>query len=229
MPFILVLVPADTALLLSGRNSEPGFNPPDPGGQGCALSAQVPVGELPRVLRRAGDRPRPARRRLGRQGPFPFPARLCLSPVVETPFTAAGGQATAREGAKVHACLPQDRSVIIADPQPGPDPGPDRSGGDERLRDVPESGAHPLTTADPGPTSPAAGGPSPARRSPRPGFRLDAGRRLPDGHGNPRSDPHRPGIHPHRRNRQRPLTEPAVSSLRMHPLRPRPLRKIHTT
>ncbi|HEY0933591.1 MAG TPA: orotidine-5'-phosphate decarboxylase [Trebonia sp.] len=74
VPLARVRVAASPALFRPHRDREAGLDPAGPRGQGRVFRPQVPLGQLPGIFTGAGNRTRPAGRRLRRQGAFTFPA-----------------------------------------------------------------------------------------------------------------------------------------------------------
>ena len=138
----LSCVPFGMSPLLSLGDGETVLDTFHPGLQAGPSRAEVPLGQLPLILGRAGDSPGPSRRRPGGEGAFAFPARHRAVLPAKAAFRAAYRQVSRCERPQMPAGRTQDRLILRSDAQPGPHPRTRRRRNRERAADNPQT-AHP--------------------------------------------------------------------------------------
>jgi hypothetical protein len=117
-PLVAAGIPAGLPAPPTGRNRQPAADRLGRPLEAGLLVEQVPPAPFPLVLRRAGDRPRPPRRRYRREVALPTGPLA----VLDVPDPAAVREIPPGELPEVFTDRPEDVFVLVGRAQPGPDP-----------------------------------------------------------------------------------------------------------
>jgi hypothetical protein len=107
-------------------------DPADPGPQAPDLGREVAAGELPDILARPGDRPRPPRRASSSQRPLALPSRHRATLGIQATFPAAPREVAPGQGSERSSQGTQHVGVMVIDQQPCAHPGARRRSDVER-------------------------------------------------------------------------------------------------